>query len=339
MDPDLIFKTLEEQSKRLSVFGDRYAKDELQILSKLKYAMPSDYDHVFTYLNTNEERQKSYSEQLETAKVMICSHYKTKIATSSKSENSMIYMIGNYGNRSQNSTPNNNVVCDFCKKPGHPMLKNGKPFCFRYKKKLKQESKKQEKKDEDKDINSLFVNCVYSQNGQKTYQDKQRMWLADTGAQCHIIATDKESVRKNDSSVSMGNASKSSVLRRENVIITDDIGNKVMLQDAHVVNGMSTNIISILQLLEEGWKPKIFMKDSKKIIQMTKDNHQIVFNEHKHRKNLCFLTAMIIENKLITAVENVQEVSSSKRASLPGPLKDWYFNDFHNKFGHHGVEQ
>jgi len=41
-DPDLIFKNLEEQSKRLSVFGDRYSKDELQMLSKLKYAMPDE---------------------------------------------------------------------------------------------------------------------------------------------------------------------------------------------------------------------------------------------------------------------------------------------------------
>ena len=182
MDPDLVFKTLEEQSKRLSVFGDRYAKDELQMLSKLKYAMPSDYDHVFTYLNTNEERQKSYSEQLETAKVMICSHYKTKITSSSKPDNAMVYMIGNHGNRSQNNNSNSNVYCDFCQKPGHPKMKNGKPFCFRYKKKLKQDAKKQEKKDDDKDINSLFVNCVYNQNTQNEYKKEQRMWLADTGA-------------------------------------------------------------------------------------------------------------------------------------------------------------
>ena len=59
-DPDLIFKTLEEQSKKLKVFGDRYEKDSLQILSKLKYALPNDYDHVFTFLNTSEERQKTY---------------------------------------------------------------------------------------------------------------------------------------------------------------------------------------------------------------------------------------------------------------------------------------
>ena len=47
-DPDFIFKTLEEQSKKLGIFGERYSKDSLQMFSKLKYALPSNYDHVFT---------------------------------------------------------------------------------------------------------------------------------------------------------------------------------------------------------------------------------------------------------------------------------------------------
>ena len=32
-DPDLIYKTLEEQSRKLKVFGERYSKDSLQMLS------------------------------------------------------------------------------------------------------------------------------------------------------------------------------------------------------------------------------------------------------------------------------------------------------------------
>ena len=74
-DPDLIFKTLEEQSKKLSIFGDRYAKDALQMLSKLACSLPKEYDHIFTYLNTNDERVKTFEEQLVTAKTMIVSHY------------------------------------------------------------------------------------------------------------------------------------------------------------------------------------------------------------------------------------------------------------------------
>ena len=211
MDPDLVFKTLEEQSKRLYVFGERYAKDELQMLSKLKYALPSEYDHVFTYLNTNEEQQKSYSEQLETVKVMICSHYKTKIALSSKSENSMIYVVSGYSSNQQKMNKSSNVICNYCKKPGHPMIKNGKPFCYKYKKKLRQEEKKVEKKDDDKDINSLFINCVFTTDNENK-RSQRVTWLGDTGTQCHIIATEEKSNNSVKSSVTMGNDSTSSVL-------------------------------------------------------------------------------------------------------------------------------
>ena len=78
-DPDLIFKTHEEQSRKLAVFGEHYKKDSLQILSKLACSLPSEFNHVFTYLNTNEERLKTFDEQLVTAKAMITSHFKTKI--------------------------------------------------------------------------------------------------------------------------------------------------------------------------------------------------------------------------------------------------------------------
>ena len=42
VDPDLIFKTLEEQSKKLGIFGERYSKGALQMLSKLKSCLTSD---------------------------------------------------------------------------------------------------------------------------------------------------------------------------------------------------------------------------------------------------------------------------------------------------------
>ena len=97
-DPDLIYKTLEEQSQKLAVFGDIYSKDALQVLSKLKCALPKEYDHVFPYLNTNEERGKTFKEQLLTAKAMISSHYKTKVESSDNLESSMICMMASEGN-------------------------------------------------------------------------------------------------------------------------------------------------------------------------------------------------------------------------------------------------
>ena len=76
-DPDLVFKALEEQSKKLEVFGTQCSKDSLQTLSKLKKALPKEHDHTFTCLNTSEELQKSFDDQLLTAKAMIRSHFKT----------------------------------------------------------------------------------------------------------------------------------------------------------------------------------------------------------------------------------------------------------------------
>ena len=59
-DPDLIFKTLEEQLRHMIIFREQYTKDDLQVLSKLKYALPKEYDNIFMYLNTNKEQNKSY---------------------------------------------------------------------------------------------------------------------------------------------------------------------------------------------------------------------------------------------------------------------------------------
>ena len=80
---------------------------------------------------------------------------------------------------------------------------------------LEEEAKKLQEKDGDKDINSLFVNCVFT-NEQKKASDKNIMWLGNTGAQCHILATNEKPSTSNATlSVTMGNASRLSVIRRE----------------------------------------------------------------------------------------------------------------------------
>ena len=43
----------------------------------------------------------------------------------------------------------------------------------------------------------------------------QVIWLGDTAAQCHIMATEEKSDGSNKSSLTMGNASTSLVLRQE----------------------------------------------------------------------------------------------------------------------------
>ena len=60
-DPDKIFTTLDEHSKKIAEFGPHYEKDPLQMLSKLETAMPVSYEHVFTLLYTNGEHKKTTS--------------------------------------------------------------------------------------------------------------------------------------------------------------------------------------------------------------------------------------------------------------------------------------
>ena len=69
---------------------------------------------------------------------MIQSHYKTNIVNTSK-DNSMIFMLAGTNNTNKQT---NDTYCDFCKNYGHLKMKNGKPYCFKYKKKLKKETKK-----------------------------------------------------------------------------------------------------------------------------------------------------------------------------------------------------
>lgn len=103
-DPDLIFKTLEEQSRKLAVFGEQYKKDSLQTLSKLACSLPSEYNQVFSYLNINKELLKTLNKPQVTAKAMITSHFKTKIQQEDKPSSLMIFMMSGDGKNYNNNT-------------------------------------------------------------------------------------------------------------------------------------------------------------------------------------------------------------------------------------------
>ena len=346
-DPDLIFKALEEQSRKLKVFGERYSKDALQTLSKLKSALPKDYDHVFTYLNTSEEHQKSFEKQLETAKAMITSHYKTKIIGDAKNESTMLCMV--IGSNNQNkSNPYAETVCSFCNKKGHPKMKNNKPFCFKYKKHLKKEKQNTTNTSNDKDVNNLFVTCVttddVNNHGAHLYND----WLGDTGAQCHIRVAKPNETGNSNLSVRMGNNSTSTVIKRESTTIEDEVGNNLILHNTRVVNNMATNVISLLQLMDEGWHMSSKRKNDKTYIHMTKDGNRLVFVEG-NKKNLCYLKAKTIDTQLIANAmvndENKHEVTKHRKTvtfaksieSTPAKkLIPCDYNSFHDKIGHHG---
>ena len=84
------------------------------MLSRLKYALPKEYNHVFVYLKTNEERNKSYDCQLATSKAMINSHYKTKIQKKDNERSSMLCML-----TSDNKYGGTEMKCAVCGKKDH----------------------------------------------------------------------------------------------------------------------------------------------------------------------------------------------------------------------------
>ena len=126
------------------------------------------------------------------------------------------------------------------------------------------------------------------------------------------------------------------------------------LKNVRAVRGMATNIISLLQLVGEGWKMSTSMLNDKNIIQVSKKNQRMTFCENV-KKNLCFLTANILTTQLVASVINEDEnriISFStnqiqnKLESTPednsdekGSLETWNYNDFHDKCVHHGFEK
>ena len=65
---------------------------------------------------------------------MISAHFKTKIEANDGLENSMLCMVTS----DNNSEKKNTLFCSVCNKKGHSAYKDGKPFCYVLKNKLKQ---------------------------------------------------------------------------------------------------------------------------------------------------------------------------------------------------------
>ena len=86
------------------------------------------------------------------------------------------------------------------------------------------------------------------------------------------------------------NNMKASVIRKENTIIQDELGSTITLRNTRVVKGMATDIVSLLQLVEEGWNITTKKIRGKTYIHVTKDGCRLAFME-RDRKKLCFPNA------------------------------------------------
>lgn len=65
--------------------------------------------------------------------------------------------------------------------------------------------------------------------------------------------------------VKMANGVKLKIYQKDNVIIEDEVGNSLELNNRRVVDGITTHIISLTQLMREGWT----MKRAKKRILLS----------------------------------------------------------------------
>mmetsp|Transcript_19467 Transcript_19467/g.29479 ORF Transcript_19467/g.29479 Transcript_19467/m.29479 type:complete len:119 (+) Transcript_19467:374-730(+) len=95
----------------------------------------------------------------------------------------------------------------------------------------------------------------------------------------------------------MANGSKSVIYQRDNCTIEDEVSNEVHMNGRRVVGDIVTPILSLTQLMDEGWAMKRGKNNTQKFIYMDKNGSSLTFIEKK--KNLFYLTARVTEKVLI----------------------------------------
>ena len=107
--------------------------------------------------------------------------------------------------------------------------------------------------------------------------------LGDTGAQGHVAPATKEHKNmtnmKNLGKVHMANGAKAVIYQCDNTTIEDVNGSTVSLKNRRVLEGLHTPIISLTQLMNEGWTMQSKMNKKKNEILMTKGNDTLTFVE------------------------------------------------------------
>ena len=127
-----------------------------------------------------------------------------------------------------------------------------------------------------------------------TYMDM----LGDTGAQGHVFPPTQDMMKRRTTEVvKMANGSKSAIYQRDNCTIQDEVGNEVFLNGRRVVGDIVTPILSLTQLMDEGWTMKSGQNKTHKFIYMDKNGSRLTFVEKK--KNLFYLTARVTQEVLI----------------------------------------
>ena len=176
------------------------------------------------------------------------------------------------------------------------------------------------------DINNLMLNVNAIEFDEDELEiahivnDQRYMnMLGDTVAQGHVApATEKhKNNTKNLGTVHMANGAKAKIYQRDNRTIEDVNGSTVSLKNRRVVEGLHTPIISLTQLMNEGWTMQSKMNKKKNEILMNKGNDTLTFVEQKN--NLFYLRARVVEEILVA---NYYNSAPAKETATPNISDD-----------------
>jgi len=129
---------------------------------------------------------------------------------------------------------------------------------------------KEKKSSDMDDVNNLAIGMVQIEEIEVSHVAEEGFveMLGDTGAQGHVSPPYGHIDKRNHYGyVKMANGAKSKIYQKDNVIIEDEVGNSLKLNNRRVVDGIAAHIISLTQLMREGW----MMKGAKSFIYMSKN--------------------------------------------------------------------
>ena len=109
--------------------------------------------------------------------------------------------------------------------------------------------------------------------------DEYLQCLGDTGAQMHVFKSDKRmtnAVVNKHSKIIGCTGSESPVIKQGDIVLGTEHGDDLTLKNVRVVPGCSKNIISMTQLMSEGWVIK--SGDDVKMT-MSKGDKSIIFKK------------------------------------------------------------
>ena len=144
-------------------------------------------------------------------------------------------------------------------------------------------------------------------------------FLADTGATTHIVKENTclyKKRRANLCGMKVGTGAVTRVTEKGDLNLQDMNGVVFTLHKVHVVPAITRNIISISQLLREGWQ----LGGTREVLTMTKDGDTIIF-ERDNVSELYFVRVKRMEGPVVTGEVNEMTNTESRDQEAGGTVE------------------